>query len=221
MSLPGAKCTKGCSALCSLGAEPLPRVGTAPRCHQTDGSKAGAGNVCVWGGLFGWDGLGIQAPSVGFSGTGIRLCSVFAGAVLLPVLPSPSCSWVYFGTESCVWYKLEPLEGEEFIFGRRPLWGGVASQVTMHFWDQCVNPKEVIPALSPASGNWEVRKKRFTDHGFASTFLEHPKSCVCSCGKIHFCHQELSLTFSLQSRATGAHWNGAVWSTFPWELLFP
>lgn len=45
------------------------------------------------------------------------MCSVFASTFCRNLF---SCSWVCFGTEICVWYKLEPLEGGEFIFfGRR------------------------------------------------------------------------------------------------------
>lgn len=153
------------------------------------GAGQALANVCVLGDYF-----GIQASAGGLSGRG-------TGCV--PCVPAHFCSEC-FHLSGCGL-------GQKLVFGVTwSLWkvndsflaGGVASQVTPHVWDQCVcavNPKEVIPALSLASGDWKFRKKRFTDHGFVSAFLEHPQSCVCPCGKIQFCHQELFLTSSLQS----------------------
>lgn len=49
-----AKWTEECSLLASLGAVHVPRLGTAPLGHQSDGARQALGNVCVVVGLF-WD----------------------------------------------------------------------------------------------------------------------------------------------------------------------
>lgn len=66
--------------------------------------------------------------------------------------------------------------------------GGVASQMTTHIWDQCLcwESQRGILDLSPASGDWKIREKRFTHHGFVSIFLEHPKVVPVLVGKSNF-----------------------------------
>lgn len=103
-----------------------------------------------------------------------------------------------FGTNWSLW------KVNNSLLAGGPCWGGCIPNDHTHLGSMFVLgiPKR-DPGSQPSFWGLENQGKEIHSPWICFNLLGTPQSCVCPCGKIQFCHQELPLTFSSELEFTG------------------